>query len=319
MAIKFTNNASGTLATSINNSTTSISLSSGNGALFPSLSGSDFFYATLVDSSNNLEIIKVTARSTDSLTVVRGQGGTTARAYSAADKLELRPVAEAFNEFVQLTGTQTISGDKTFSGTNSFTGSVSFSNTITGSISGNAATVTNGVYTNTTQTISGSKTFSAQVTVGNGSANMYLSTFAGSSNYNIEQGWDDTGLFWNVSSTVRGVRWIKNGSSNLASLDSSGNFTALANVTAYSDERLKSEIKTIEGALDSVKAMRGASFKRDGKYSVGVIAQEVQKVYPEVVHENDDGYLSVAYGNLVGVLIEAVKELTTKVEALEAK
>ena len=98
----------------------------------------------------------------------------------------------------------------------------------------------------------------------------------------------------------------------------SGNFAATGNITAYSDERLKSNISTISGALDKVNALRGVSYTKDGENSIGVIAQEVQKVIPEVVQENEE-YLSVAYGNLVGVLIEAVKELSAEVEALKAK
>lgn len=100
MALKFTNNASGTLASSITTSSTTITLTTGNGALFPALSTGDYFYATLVDSSNNLEIIKVTARSTDVLTVVRAQDNTTAKAYSGGDRLELRPTAAVFSDII---------------------------------------------------------------------------------------------------------------------------------------------------------------------------------------------------------------------------
>ncbi len=94
-----------------------------------------------------------------------------------------------------------------------------------------------------------------------------------------------------------------------------------AEVTATSDVRLKSNIETINGALDKVKAMRGVYFDKNDKRSVGVIAQEMQEVMPEVVATDDteDKHLSVAYGNLVGVLIEAVKELSDKIEKLEAK
>jgi len=94
-----------------------------------------------------------------------------------------------------------------------------------------------------------------------------------------------------------------------------------AEVTATSDVRLKSNIETINGALDKVKAMRGVYFDKNDKRSVGVIAQEMQEVMPEVVVTDDteDKHLSVAYGNLVGVLIEAVKELSDKIEKLEAK
>ena len=99
MGIKVTNNAYGVLNASINSSATTIVLNSGEGARFPTLSTGDYFYATLIDTSNNLEIVKVTARSTDSMTVVRGQDGTSARAYSTSDRFELRPTAALFTEF----------------------------------------------------------------------------------------------------------------------------------------------------------------------------------------------------------------------------
>ena len=96
MGIKLSNNAFGTLAAGINSSATSITLTSGQGARFPTLSAGDYFYATLIDTSNNLEIVKCTARSTDVLTVVRGQESTTARAYSAGDRIEIRITAQTF-------------------------------------------------------------------------------------------------------------------------------------------------------------------------------------------------------------------------------
>lgn len=99
-------------------------------------------------------------------------------------------------------------------------------------------------------------------------------------------------------------------------LDTTGNLTAAGNVTAYSDERLKSNIKTLDGS--KVYEMRGVSYTKDGEASSGVIAQEIQKVAPELVNESGE-YLSVAYGNLVGYLIEAVKELKAEVEALKSE
>jgi hypothetical protein len=98
MGLKVTNNAFGTLNAGINDSATSIVLTAGQGSRFPTLSAGDYFYATLIDTSNNLEIVKVTARSTDTMTVVRGQDNTTARAYSTNDRFELRPTAALFNE-----------------------------------------------------------------------------------------------------------------------------------------------------------------------------------------------------------------------------
>lgn len=120
MGLKVTNNAFGTLNAGINSSATTIVLTAGQGARFPTLSAGDYFYATLIDTSNNLEIVKVTARSTDTMTVVRGQDNTTARAYSTNDRFELRPTAALFNEkanaadvastYVELAG-DTMTGD----------------------------------------------------------------------------------------------------------------------------------------------------------------------------------------------------------------
>jgi len=98
MGLKVTNNAFGTLNAGITSSSTTIVLQAGEGARFPTLSAGDYFYATLIDTSNNLEIVKVTARSTDTMTVVRAQDNTTARAYSTNDRFELRPTAALFNE-----------------------------------------------------------------------------------------------------------------------------------------------------------------------------------------------------------------------------
>jgi hypothetical protein len=100
MAVKFANNATATLASAITSTTTSITVSAGQGALFPSLAAGDFFFATLVDSSNNIEIVRCTTRSGDTLTVVRGQDGTMARAYASLDKIELRVTAGALNNKV---------------------------------------------------------------------------------------------------------------------------------------------------------------------------------------------------------------------------
>ena len=94
MSVKFSNNGHSTLAASITTSATSLTVASGHGARFPSLSSGEYFYATLIDSSNNLEIVKVTARSSDVLTVTRAQESTTARAFAIGDRIELRVTAQ---------------------------------------------------------------------------------------------------------------------------------------------------------------------------------------------------------------------------------
>ena len=94
-----------------------------------------------------------------------------------------------------------------------------------------------------------------------------------------------------------------------------------ANFNTTSDATLKTNVETLTGSLDAVKALRGVSFDwiDSGNSEVGVIAQEVEAVVPDVVSTDDQGIKSVKYGNLVGVLIEAIKEQQERIEALEAK
>jgi hypothetical protein len=98
-----------------------------------------------------------------------------------------------------------------------------------------------------------------------------------------------------------------------------GNFTATGDVTAYSDKRLKRNIETITNAVDTVSKLRGVNFEKDGRHSTGVIAQEVEEVLPQVVHTDADGMKSVAYGNIVGILIEAIKEQQKEIEELKKR
>jgi len=92
--------------------------------------------------------------------------------------------------------------------------------------------------------------------------------------------------------------------------------TGSNDVIAFSDKKLKDNIKTLDGK--KVLDMRGVSFTRKdtGKESSGVIAQEIQEVAPELVHDTD-GTLGVAYGNLVGYLIEAIKDQQKQIDELK--
>ena len=104
-------------------------------------------------------------------------------------------------------------------------------------------------------------------------------------------------------------------------MDGGGNFTAKGNIGAYSDVRLKVNIETIPGALEKVLSLRGVTYNRvdveaDERH-MGLLAQDVQEVAPETVMVNPDGYLSVNYGALVGLLVEAIKELKAEVDELK--
>jgi hypothetical protein len=120
---------------------------------------------------------------------------------------------------------------------------------------------------------------------------------------------------------------IKSGSSTMltgsnanasfsGTISSASSITASGDITAFSDMRIKHDIETIEGALAKVSDMRGVYYKRNnGEAGTGVIAQEVENILPEVVKDGE--YKSVAYGNMVGILIEAIKELKAEVEKLK--
>lgn len=115
---------------------------------------------------------------------------------------------------------------------------------------------------------------------------------------------------------------------NRITIDSSGNLTAAANITAFSDARLKTDVSTINDALGIVGKLRGVSYKwlKGGSNGIGVIAQEVEQVLPEVVLTHNvldpatgetTEVKSVDYGHIVGVLINAINELKAEVDALK--
>jgi predicted small metal-binding protein len=98
-----------------------------------------------------------------------------------------------------------------------------------------------------------------------------------------------------------------------------GNIYTTGVLTQYSDVRKKTDIVTIDNALEKVIRMRGVYFTKIGEKEkgrqTGVIAQEINEILPEVViHAKDVDEYSVAYGNAIGVLIEAIKELNVKLD-----
>jgi len=106
-------------------------------------------------------------------------------------------------------------------------------------------------------------------------------------------------------------------SSKLYFNPSSGTLNATT-FNSLSDIRAKENIETLTNSLNKVIALRGVSFtlKESGDESIGVIAQEVEEIVPEVVNTGSDDYKSVSYGNLVGLLIEAVKEQQYQIDEL---
>ena len=123
--------------------------------------------------------------------------------------------------------------------------------------------------------------------------------------------------------TVTSNATSANTASTIVARDGSGNFTAgtitATNFNSTSDINLKENIKIIESPIEKVSQLNGVSFdsKDNHQSSAGVIAQEVEKVLPEIIKEND-GNKSVNYNGLIGLLIEAVKEQQKQIDELKA-
>jgi hypothetical protein len=104
-------------------------------------------------------------------------------------------------------------------------------------------------------------------------------------------------------------------------LDVGGDIRATGDVIAYSDARVKDNVETIKDALQTIISLRGVTYTRndseDKSRKVGVIAQEVLPILPEVVQQDIEGKYNVAYGNIVGVLIEAIKEQQQQIDNLK--
>ena len=121
-----------------------------------------------------------------------------------------------------------------------------------------------------------------------------------------------------------------NGNTGATGLDTNGNLsingsiTATGDITAFSDRRLKSEIERIEGGLEKVSKINGYTYIQNNKRSTGCVAQEVMEVLPEAVLEVYNGtaeetLYTLAYGNLAGLFVEAIKELKGELDALKKK
>jgi hypothetical protein len=188
---------------------------------------------------------------------------------------------------------------------------------VTGNVTGNAGTVTNGVYTTGNQNIAGDKTLTGTTTIQSVAPALI---------------WKETGQTLPAGQrrmVLDGNSWRMDrntaGAGDFAtyvvdmSISPTGDLTMLGNVTAYSDIRLKTDLTKIGDALAKVKALTGYTYTRTdtGERQTGLIAQDVQAVLPEAVIEGER--LSLAYGNLMGLMVEAVKELAARVEQLEGR
>ena len=233
--------------------------------------------------------------------------------------------AAVFDNTLTVTGASTIaslsvSGAASFASTLSVSGVCTIADMNVGGAAAFTGTIT--VPTPSGSTNAANKSYvdtadALKLSLSGGTMTGNLSIISGTTEMTVTLG--SSGGYYYGNATTAGFK--NSGGTNRVSWNiSTGDFTAAGNVTAYSDVRLKDNIRTIPDALAMVNRMRGVYYTRrdTGDAGVGVVAQEVKHIVPEAVVDNSGTY-SVAYGNLVGVLIEAVKELTARVEALEGK
>jgi hypothetical protein len=199
----FTNNAATGLVYPITSSATTLYVNGGSGSLFPNPTGGNYFMITLINAlTGNMEIVQCTARSGDVFTIVRAQEGTTAQAFAIGDAVQLRITASSLQTFANPTVVNSVAAGTGIS-VSASTGNVTIGNT--GVVALNAGSGIGLSGSSGTVTISNTLT-----TVTN--ANNLITT-----NFSIKE--------------VSGKLYFYYGTTQIASLDSSGNFTALANVS----------------------------------------------------------------------------------------
>lgn len=146
---------------------------------------------------------------------------------------------------------------------------------------------------------------------------IYASTSGGVANYAIVGVPGHSGYGGVLGYAQNNAYYGVLGYANQYALYGAGDIYVTGNITAFSDERAKKEIRTFDNALQTVERLRGVKFqwKDSGKEDVGVIAQEVAGVIPQIISETPDGKLAVNYQVIVAPLIEAIKELSASVKS----
>jgi hypothetical protein len=314
MALKLANNAVSQLAANVAVGATTLSVTPGDGAKFPTLGAGDWFPLTVVKSSGALEIMRCTARTTDTLTVSRAQEGTAALAFSAGDRVELRWTSAAYLDVSNRADAAQTAANAAQSTANAAL--PKGGGTMAGLLTG--ATISMSMDGNDTN----SGSFKCRST-GTGDANLAGMSFNNDA-YAIKMGVRADGYFGIGGWSRPAWSWYS---------DPNGNMVSAGNVSAYSDPLLKKDVERIRGALWIIQQLDGVRFTwngrthligRPGARDIGVLADQVEAVLPEIVgrsvpDEGNDGqqWRVVAYDKLVPVLIEAVKEIADRLAKLE--
>lgn len=332
MPVQVTNNAWGELSVPITAEATQILLSGAQGDRFPNaVEDVSWFYATLVDSENNIEIIKCVARSGDTLTVVRAVDGTEARAYKEGSRLELRPVAALFNDKAskdevekQLDALETDlkeADQADYKALEKLINEVKDTYVTKEELE---KTLKDRDESNEDNYLTIKDAEKAYLPLKGG-------TLTGSLTVSPESG--SVGIVVK-SKTGAGIS-VQGGDLTLSSYKDTesgrtygGNLTADATIKGQllrstSDVREKNSIVPLDDgeAVGITELLTPVYFKWNNtmKDDIGLIAQEVERVLPEAVGKDHDGRLSLSYATLVAVALAAIKDLKREIEELKCQ
>lgn len=306
-----TNNAVTTISTSITASSTQIVLAGGTGELFPAaVEGKTWFFGTLYDKSNNLEVVKVTIRNGDTLTVLRGQDGTAAHKFMAGDGFDLRPTAALFNDKVSEDTLEEAKAD------------------IKEGYTSADAAVTKTLQDQINSLDSSLTELSGKVTDNKDDVSTNYYTKKETDEYFLRKDKDGT-LDGNL--VVTGTEQVNGAVTMQSTLNVEGEVKFSSGLVAKtvrtsSDRRLKKEIEELDPdtMLAKVRELRPVSYlwktereDESGAKHLGLIAQEVMDYFPHAVKRSDAGYYSIEYSGLISVLIAAVQAQEKRIEQLE--
>lgn len=209
----------------------------------------------------------------------------------------------------------------TFNAVSTFAETATFIKPIVGSLNGNALTATNVAFSGITGRPTNLSGYGISDAISNSGEQPYNITIRnGQPIFNWQHTNGNRGQI-----RIDGSNWVfarQSGSNplvlDLNNADATFGSWVYVNgeVHARSDARFKTNVKTLEGTLDKVLKSRGVSYTKDERESIGVIAQEMEKLFPEVVGTDNEGFKSVSYGSISAILIEAIKELNEKVERI---
>jgi hypothetical protein len=253
-------------------------------------------------------------QSTGNVTITAtGGGGVSEESYWSQTSIGIHTLSNVGVGTTNPTSALTIQGDANISGVTTSSGG--FVGNLTGDVTGTATTSTNSNNTNITNDTSSSSTHYPTF-VSNVSG--YRPQKVTSSRLTFVPSTGTLGITSiNCSGTITVGTLIASSVNYNGNVSITGDLDVLGDISSSSDINLKENIKTVENSLNTLTQLRGVSFdwKKTGRSSYGVIAQELEEILPELVKNGE--VKSVNYNGLIGVLIEAVKELSEEVKELK--